>query len=351
MFRLSILLVFAFSALMTVISFFFSEAIARLFGASDLLLKDTADYIRYFVMFGIFFCCSNTLSAFVRNDGNPRLAFWGMIVGAVSNVFLDWLFIFPLQMGIKGAAIASGLGQVLACMVLISHFIKKRGELTLALPQMSMRSAGQIIKTGLPEFITQMSQPVVILCYNFLILKTFGEIGVSAFSVISYLVVVILGIFTGLAQGIQPLLSRSFGEGNVAAEKFFFRKGLGLNVILAAGVYLIMMLFGKTIISIFNSDPELISLAYECFQIYGLNFIFAAANIVFIVYYLATKQTKQAMLLSAMRSFVTSTIFIFLIPAVFGAEAVWFGIIVAEATVTLVALLFGVRERNKTVQV
>ena len=330
-FRLSLLMVFGFSAFMTVVSVFFSEPIARTLGASDLLLEDTADYIKYFVMFGIFFCCSNTLSAFVRNDGNPRLAFWGMITGAVSNVFLDWLFIFPLQMGIKGAAIASGLGQVLACLVLVSHFVLKRGALTLGFPSASCGGTVQILKTGLPEFVTQMSQPVVILCYNYLILRIYGEIGVSAFSVISYILVVVIGVFTGLAQGIQPLLSRSFGVGDLAEEKSVFRMGVRTNVLLAAIIYGIMLMFGDQIISVFNNDPQLIALGYQCIRMYGLSFLFAAVNIVYIIYYLATKRTPQALLLSGFRSFVASTAFIFLIPAFFGPDAVWTGMIAAEA--------------------
>lgn len=345
-FRLSLFMVLAFSFAMTVISLCFSENLARLLGASVLLLRDTADYIKYFVMFGIFFCGSTTLSAFVRNDNNPRLAFWGMIVGAVSNVFLDWLFIFPLQMGLRGAAVASGLGQVLACIVLFTHFIRKKGELTIGLPKFSNSLALQIVKTGAPEFVTQMSQPVTILCYNFIVLKAFGEIGVSAFSVISYILVVVIGVFIGLAQGIQPLLSRSFGMGEKANEQYFFRKGLRLNVLLAAIIYVVMLIFGKGIISVFNSTPELIELGYECIKVYGLCFVFAAANIVYTIYYLATKRTKQAIILSLLRSFIANSIFIFLMPALLGTNAIWTGMIVAEALVLIIALLIS---RSKAV--
>ncbi|SKC69126.1 MATE family efflux transporter [Maledivibacter halophilus] len=347
-FRLSVLMVLAFSFTMTVISFLFSENLAKILGASDLLLKDTADYIQYFVMFGIFFCGSTTLSAFVRNDNNPRLAFWGMIVGAVSNVFLDWLFIYPLKMGLVGAAVASGLGQVLACLVLSTHFIRKKGELIIAFPKLSKPLAFQIIKTGIPEFITQMSQPVTILCYNFIVLKAFGEIGVSAFSVISYILVVVVGVFIGLAQGIQPLLSRSFGEGEKEKEQYFFRKGLRLNIFLAAIIYVIMLSFGKGIISIFNNSTELIELGYECIKVYGICFIFAAANIVYTIYYLATKRTKQAVIFSVLRSFIANSIFIFLMPALFGEQAIWTGMIVAEALVLVIALLISRSKRSVT---
>lgn len=346
-FNLSLIMIAIFSTAMTLISVSFPETIATLLGASDLLLQDTATYIRYYVLFGVFFCGSMTLSAFVRNDGNPHLAFWGMIMGAVSNVFLDWLFIFPLKMGVMGAAIASGLGQLLACIVLASHFAAKKGSLKLTRPTADKQLFNQILKVGAPEFVTQMSQPVTILCYNYLVLGAFGEIGVSAFSVISYLLVIVIGVFTGLAQGIQPLLSKSYGEGNQQKEQFFFHKGLTLNLLLAIIVYGIMFFFGKEIIAVFNRDSQLIKIAYECISVYGVSFLFASVNIVFTIYYLATKRTGQAIMIAVIRSFISNTVFIFLIPALFGVKAIWAGMIVAEALVTVIAIVS--RKRNKSI--
>lgn len=340
-FNTSLFMVIIFAFLMSVVSVLFPKQIARTLGASDLLLDGTAIYIKYYVLFGIFFCGAMILSAFVRNDGNPKLAFWGMIVGAFSNVFLDWLFIFPLEMGIKGAAIASGLGQVLACMVLSTHFIFRKGVLRLELIQLERSIIYQIIKVGIPEFVTQMSQPVTMFCYNLLVLKLFGEIGVSAFSVISYLLVIILAVFIGLAQGIQPLLSHSCGEGNIQKEQFFFHKGMRLNILLSIAVYALMILFGKRIIGIFNPDKELIRLAYQCIIVYGISFVFAAVNIVYTTYYLATKRTKTALKIAVYRSFLANVVFIFLIPSIFGPVWIWSGIIAAEFVVMMLAIFLG----------
>ncbi len=346
-FRLSVFMVLAFTFIMTLISSTFDEELARALGANDALLRDTADYIKYFVMFSVFYCGSNTLSAFVRNDNNPRLALWGMVTGAVSNVILDWIFIFPLQMGIKGAAIASGLGQTLACAVLSTHFLRRRGELQFGIPRFSLKEGWQIAKTGFPEFVTQMSQPVTILCYNLVVMEIFGEIGVSAFSVISYILVVVIGIFTGLAQGVQPLLSRSYGAGNKDEERFFFHKALKVSVILSVGIYGVMYLFGREMIYIFNHDSQLIRLGYACIQIYGICFIFAAINTVYTIYFLATKRTRQAIYLSVMRSFVVNSVFIFLMPMVFGPGAIWTGMIIAEALVLLNAIWISRREAGR----
>ncbi|MGN1373514.1 MAG: MATE family efflux transporter [Candidatus Coproplasma sp.] len=335
----SIFMVLVFALSMSVIGIFFSEPIALLLGANQALLEDTALYLKYFVMFGVFFSGAMVLAAFVRNDGNPKLAFWGMTVGACCNVFLDWLFVFPLHMGLMGAAIASGLGQVLSCIILSFHFIFKKGCLRLAMPKMSIKEVGSIFKTGLPEFVTQMNSPITTFCYNQIVIRAFGEIGMAAFSVVAYLLTIILAVFAGLAQGIQPLLSESRGKGDEVGEKKYMLKGLITNIILSLLVYLVMTTLGKPIIGIFNSDAEMIRLAYESILVYGISFPFAAINIVYTTYYLSVKQTAAAMRIAVLRSFILNVACIFAVPALFGERFIWVGIAVAEALDTLFVLL------------
>ena len=153
------------------------------------------------------------LAAFVRNDGNPKLGLAGMAAGALSNVFLDWLFIFVFHMGIHGAAVASGLGQVISCMIMLPHFIHGKGRLKLKLLPIEKYYTSEILRRGIPELITQMSQPVTIFCYNLIVIRYLGNIGVSAFSVVCYLLTLVFSVFIGVSDGIQPLISRSAGEG------------------------------------------------------------------------------------------------------------------------------------------
>lgn len=335
-----------FSLCMTVVSLLFAKPIAGLLGASGSLIADTAVYMRYYVAFGIFFCSSMTLSAFVRNDGNPKLAFWGMIAGAVSNVFLDWLFIFPLQLGLRGAAVASGLGQILSCAILLSHFVRKRGVFRLRLPVFQRNIIAQILQVGTPEFVTQIGRSVTVLCYNLVAAKLLGDAGLEAFAVVSYLIIIIVALFLGVAQGIQPLLSYSRGEKNLQNERYFFRKGMILNVSLAGMVYAAMLLFGKSIISLFNQDAVLIEDAYWCICIYGISFLFSAVNILYTTYYLAIKQTRLALKIAIARGLLFNTVCIFLLPYLYGEGAIWLGIVMAEAIVMLLVFLQRWKERR-----
>lgn len=335
-----------FSLCMTAVSLLFATPIAGLLGASGSLIADTAVYMRYYVAFGIFFCSSMTLSAFVRNDGNPKLAFWGMIAGAVSNVFWDWLFIFPLQLGLRGAAVASGLGQILSCAILLSHFVRKRGVFRLRLPVFQRNIIAQILQVGTPEFVTQIGRSVTVLCYNLVAAKLLGDAGLEAFAVVSYLIIIIVALFLGVAQGIQPLLSYSRGEKNLQNERYFFRKGMILNVSLAGMVYAAMLLFGKSIISLFNQDAVLIEDAYWCICIYGISFLFSAVNILYTTYYLAIKQTRVALKIAIARGLLFNTVCIFLLPYLYGEGAIWLGIVMAEAIVMLLVFLQRWKERR-----
>lgn len=212
-----------------------------------------------------------------------------MIIGAISNIFLDWLFIFVLHWGIKGAAVASGLGQIFSFVLLLSHFMKRKGELYFSRQILKKNNIYNIIKTGFPECITQMSSPITIFCYNIIIIKLLGEKGVAAYSIVSYLLVIVFAVFIGVAEGLQPLLSRSFGEKNGEALKQFFKVGIKTNISLACLIYGIFAVFGHRIIEIFTNDSDILQIAYACIGIYGISFLFAACNIVYTTFFLATK--------------------------------------------------------------
>lgn len=349
-FLVSAALVLGMAVIITVIGVFLPEQVAKLSGASPVLMAPTAEYIRYYCAFTVFFTMTICLSNFVRNDGRPGLAFWGMVAGALANVFLDWLFVFPLAMGIKGAAIASGLGQILSFGILCSHFALKRGALRVKRFRLTGALAAKVLGRGLPELITQLCQPLTILCYNYVVIRAMGETGVAAFSVICYLLTLITGVFLGVSQGLQPLIGRSFGTGDKAGEHYFLRAGLIINVGLSALVYGVLFLFGRPIIGIFNTDPALISIAYEAMGTYGFSFILGSVNIILTTYFFSTKRTKQAMAIAVSRGLLFNTLFIFSVPALLGTGAIWYSMVLAELVTVLIGtglLLFSNREERR----
>jgi len=338
-FMTSAMLVLIAGIVLTLIGVLFPAQIADTFGATAVLMQETTDYIRWYSLFSIFFTLSILGCAFVRNDGSSGLAFWGMVSGAIANIFLDWLFVFPFQWGIKGAAIASGLGQIIACIVLSTHFIKRHGILRIKKIRMDRALFKKIFTRGLPEFVIQMSQPITIFCYNHVILSYLGESGLAAFSACTYMLLIVFGIFLGVSQGIQPLIGNSFGEKQAEDVKYFFRTALGINFVASLVLYGAYFLIGPAALSLFIKNTALLPVSFAALKGYGLSLIPASINIIYITYFLSTKNTSRAMVVSCSRGVVWNSICIFAIPTLFGVESIWFPMIAAELLTLCIAII------------
>lgn len=322
------------------------DAIAYASGARARLLPPTAEYLYYYSAFAIFAVMSICLSTLVRNDGRPGLAFWGMIAGAVANVFLDWLFIFPFEMGIMGAAVASGIGQILSMAILAWHFISGKGSLRLRLFVPSRQLWSKIFLRGTPEFITQISQPATILCFNYVVMREFGEMGVASYAIICNLTSLMFAVVIGVASGMQPLFGRSYGEKDSRTLKYFYKSGIVINLAASCVIYLGLIVAGQAVTSLFNSDGELSRFAASSLGVYGIAFVLASVNITTTAFFLSTKRTVQAMLIAGLRGCGLNILFTFLLPAMFGGSAAWTALIVSESIV--VALVFVLMRNAKT---
>lgn len=320
----------------------FSQQIVNVSGAKDLSMemqKMSADYLFYYSAFSIPMLMSTCLSVFVRNDGSPVLAFVGMCVGAVTNIFLDWLFIFPLNMGVIGAAIASGLGQVLSVLVLLSHFVFKKGELRINPFKVDISLITKICKRGVPEAVTQLTTPVTALCYNLMLANLIGDIGISTFSVLSFIYSLANAIFSGVAQGLQPLWGQCYGKQNTDEMKWYFRSGIIINSILSVLVYASLYFFDVPVIRIFNQEAELVQTATAALPLFSLSFIPMAINLIYTAYLFSTKRTGAADIIAISRGVVVKAIAIFVIPSLFGVDAIWIAPFVAEVITLVLAIL------------
>lgn len=329
------------SLLLTLIGMAFSRQIVDLSGGRTLshTMRDmAADYLFYYCAFSVPMLMSTCLSVFVRNDGSPTLSFVGMCVGAGANIFLDWLFIFPMKMGVIGAAIASGLGQVFSVAVLLSHFVRKRGSLRFQRFPVSGALVGKICKRGVPEAASQLTTPVTALCYNLMLAKLVGDIGVSTFSVLSFIYSLVNAILSGTAQGLQPLWGLCYGERDTDGMNLYFRWGIRINAILSVVIYGLLFLFAEPAIRIFNRDPELVQNASAALSLFGLSFIPMALNLIYTAFLYSTKRTLQADAISLSRGVVLKAAAIFCIPVLLGIDVIWLAPFAAELLTLVLAL-------------
>lgn len=202
------------STVISLVLAIFSSPIVSILGATESIKPLASEYLRYYALFCIPNLIGIALNSFVRNDNRPKLAMVSTISGAITNIVLDYVFIFPMAMGIKGAAIATGLGQLVTVSVVMPHFIKKRGKLTFGNVALDKNVIKEFVNIGLPSFFAEAAFSVIVFIQNIAVVNILGEAGLAAYSIINYITTNIYMVLLGLTFGAQPLISYNYGAKN-----------------------------------------------------------------------------------------------------------------------------------------
>lgn len=323
-FNLSIAVVTAIGLLIVIFGNIFIDNIASLLGSTPEIHEEAVTYLWYIISFSPFLMFSFLLSGLVRNDGGPKLAMFALAFGSVCNVVLDYVFMYPLNMGMAGAALATALGPIFSVLILLPHFIFKKGNLHFARPVLELERLKNIFKLGFPSFIMEFTIGIITLVYNSAIIRNgYGEIGLAAYLLIGYLMLIILTIFLGLAEGLQPVFSHFSGTGE--GERSRSLLSFSIKAFLALGVlsYILILLFSRNFISIFSpGDIELINFTQEKCIYYFSGFFLAGYNLLMISYWQSNQNPGLALPLSLLRSIVFPPVLIFFLPMIFGSSAV-----------------------------
>lgn len=340
-FTTALLLGLGFAATFFLAGAFFSAPLAGALGAKGAVFEMSRTYLRVILLFAPAFLLNDLLLCFVRNDGAPQRSMLAMLGGSLSNILLDYIFIFPFDMGILGAVLATGLAPVISILILLPFFTQKKNGFHAVRRGVSGRFAGAIVSNGLPSLVTEVSSGVVIIVFNFLLLRLQGDTGVAAYGVIANLSLVVIAVFTGVAQGVQPILSRNYGTGNREGVRQTLRYALmtlfALSILIYAGVFL----GAPQIVAAFNSERnELLQrLAVPGLKIYFTGGASAGVNILLSVYFTSTEDARPAHLISLLRGFAIIVPLAFLFSTVGGATGVWCAFPATELLVSGAALV------------
>lgn len=339
-FSTALFFAFLFSLVFIALGLFCSRPLAALLGASGEALPLAEVYLRTVLLFGPAFVFNNTLGAFVRNDFDPSLASCATIISSLSNIVLDYVFMFPLKMGIFGAAFATGLSPLISISVLSVHFFRKKCRLSFSFKSIKPLRLFYIMSPGISSFINELSSGIVILVFNFLILALEGNTGVAAYGVVANIAIVATAIFNGIAQGMQPLVSSSFGRGDEQAVKTYRKYAFTLSLISAAVIYAVIFVFAAPVTAIFNSEGNaaLAVLAYTGLRIYFAGFFFCGINICSSVYLSALGRSAASFAVSVMRSLVVIVPAAFVLSHLLKMTGIWLSFPVTELLVLFVSL-------------
>lgn len=327
------------AALFVAAGLLFAGDLVRLFGGTGAVFTMCRTYLRVILLFAPAFLMNNVLLCFVRNDGAPQLAMAAMIGGSLSNVVLDWVFIFPCGMGIFGAVFATGLAPIISMGILSPHFFRKKNQFRPVPCKPQLRRTARILSSGVPSLVTEVSSGIVIIAFNGLIMGLEGNTGVAAYGVIANLSLVVIAIYTGIAQGIQPILSRSYGAGDRAGLTIILRCAMMTQVVVSLLIYGIVAAFAPQIAAVFNSEgsASLQAIAEQGLRLYFIACPFAGCNVVLSMYFTSTERPLPAHIISLLRGFFLILPLAFLLAWLGQMVGIWLAFPLTEFLVAALA--------------
>ena len=327
-------LVMLFSVFFEICGLFFSKQIVTFLGANHSVFDMTHTYLQILLFFSPAFLWNHCIQCFIRNDGAPEVATRAMVIGSISNIILDAIFIFKFGWKIKGAIIATGLAPIISLLVMMPYFLSKRNHFHFQFSNLTIKP---IISNGISFFMNECTAGIIMFVYNFMILKLVGNMGVAAFSIITVISLVVNAIYNGLSQGMQPLLSRHYGHQHHQEVKDIFQYGLVMATILSILIYSIILIFTDQLVHIFNlqQDLSLQALAQEGMRYYFIACFFIGWNGVCMTFLASTERYRAAYLVSICKSVLILVPIVFLLGTLFGLKGVWCSYFCSETIVLI----------------
>ena len=323
------------------VGIFRPDGLLRLMGGDADIVALGMNYARIFLMFTPFFMCNYVVASFVRNDGDPSLAMVATLSGSLFNVVFDYIFIFPMGLGLPGAALATAISPILSIAVCSAHFIKKSNTITFVRKAPSVRLLAQSCQLGISGFVGELSSGVTTTVFNFLLLCLAGNVAVAAYGVVANFALVATAIFNGVAQGAQPLVSQCYGKNEMAGARKLLLLGCGTALGLAALLYGVVFGYTDALTALFNSENSALmaEFAHSGMRIYFVGYFFAGCNIVAAGYLGAVNRPAEASITSLCRGMVAIVVCSLVLSALFGMNGVWAAFPVSEA-ITLALTVF-----------
>ncbi|BDF35769.1 MATE family efflux transporter [Lachnospiraceae bacterium] len=348
-FTTAVIAALALSFLFVLSGAFGDKALTSLLHADSAVFGMTRIYLKVILLFAPAFMLNNVVLCFVRNDGNPNLSMAAMLAGSFSNVILDYVFIFPLGMGIFGAVIATSLAPLISLGVLSLHLFSAKSGLRLARPSHMVKGSARLLSLGLSSFIAEAASGIVMITFNFIILSLKGNLGVAAYGIIANLSLVVTSIYTGIAQGSQPLLSEAHGAGRQDSIRRVYVYAIISASVFSLVIYSLLSILRVPVIGLFNhsGNGALAEMAGRGIILYFTAFLFVGINIISAILFSSVEQARLSFSLAMLRGIVLLLPLTLVMSRMFGMTGVWLSFPVTEMATCIVALLFVCRHFKK----
>ncbi len=327
--------------------YLFRVPFLRLLGSSDALLPLCEDYLLT-ILPGCIFIIIQMIGTFViRLDGSPKFSASLEIIPGLLNIFLDWLFVFPMQMGISGSGIASSISCAAAAAMVVWYMFFRAQTLKICRLKLSVtslyltaRNIGYMARSGFSSMLGELAMSMMLLTGNYVFIQELGEDGVAAFSVACYLYPIVFMVNNSVAQSAQPIISYNYGAGNRYRVKRAFRVSFSTATICGVLATTFLTLCAKPLVGLFLQEgTKAYEIAIAGLPLFAYSAIFFAMNVAIIGYFQATEQNTRATLCMLFRGLIFLVPAFFLMPEFISPQGIWLAVPVTECMTLGVILL------------
>ncbi|APH39736.1 MATE family efflux transporter [Methanohalophilus halophilus] len=337
------------SLLFTVVGLVFMEELLTLFGASAEVMPYAADYTYYILLGTVFFTFSAAMNNSIRAEGNTSFAMLIMVISSVANILLDPLFIFEFGMGVKGAAIATVISQIIGTIMVFYYYASGKATVPFSLtslrPDMSIVNESTYI--GMSEFLFNVVESGLFLIFNQSLLYYGGDVAIAVFGIIIKVFMLTLMPVIGIKQGIQPIFGFNYGANQMQRVK----RTISLSTYLATGLSLIfaivVFIIPEQIIGVFSNDPVLIGMGVPAIKICYIMMPFIGAQIVATALLQSLGKSKESLFVTLSRQLIFLPPLLIILPMFFGLTGIWLSLPVSDFLAFMVAVIFLHRESKK----
>ena len=330
-------LLLCFAVVLTGVFYAAAPVLLKFFGASSVTLPYALDYARIYILGTICVLVVMGMNPFITTQGFAKISMMTTVIGAVINIILDPIFIFGLNMGVKGAALATVLSQAVGALWILKFLTGKKTILRLKAENMKLQWSviGPCLGLGVSTFVMLSTESLLSMSFTSSLAKYGGDLAVGSMTIISSCSQLATMPLQGICQGGQPIISFNFGAGNHDRVKKAFGLQFGICVGYASAFWALLMLFPGTFVSIFNNDPSLVEYASWAMRIYMAGVFAMGFQLACQQSFMALGQAKISLLMACLRKIVLLIPLIFILPMFFENKV--FGVFLAEPVSDIVA--------------
>lgn len=329
------------SIILTIILLIGNKTFLLAFGASENTISYAVNYMNIYAIGTIFVQLTLGMNAFITAQGFAKTGMLSVLIGAVANIILDPVFIFGMNMGVRGAALATIISQALSCIWVLSFLFGKKTFLKIK-PE-NLRLHAKIIlpcvALGSSLFIMQASESIISVCFNSSLLKYGGDIAVGAMTILTSVMQFAMLPLQGLGQGAQPIMSYNYGAKNNDRVRKTFRLLLKVSFSYSIVLWAIVMLFPQMFAMMFTSDNALLSFTSQALRIYMASMFMFGIQIACQMAFNALGKAKDSIIVAVMRKFILLIPLIYIMPAIFKANQTN-AVYMAEPVADFIAVCF-----------